>query len=300
MPPKTAPQSQIVGKNSKTSISSPGSLKTPPKKGRKHKQDYTSVDTMSSDTPSPTYGSSARADDVVVQVANTASAGTSPTGADSPGGGAKFKENLNPMYSQNPGSEPLAPQSPTREQLLPQRQEVGGPKGFVEWMLLFPLVVWTWDAWEDLVEMIWKDVKWAQLLTFAATVLVTGYTLYLLERRLQDNLLAQASARELQPPSATANTTGQGDQVNSRSSSNEPPNCHRDCHFRGRSKLVGFLGILCTTSAWCVLEKMVELAFPKTHKLGPYSVLCVTNAALIVVYEKTHKIDLFAKLEELM
>jgi len=78
---------------------------------------------------------------------------------------------------------------------------------------------------------------------------------------------------------------------------------------RWHSRLVGFLGILVTTSAWVIIEKIMDKiddewnhAFPdmKIHHWQLYSGLALLNVALILCYEKWTKTDLFKKLGDLV
>lgn len=78
---------------------------------------------------------------------------------------------------------------------------------------------------------------------------------------------------------------------------------------RWHSRLVGFLGILVTTSAWVIIEKVMDkidevwnVAFPEMRISGwqLYCGLAFLNVLLILCYEKWTKTDLFKKLGDLV
>ena len=134
-------------------------------------------------------------------------------------------------------------------------------RGFMDWLLLFPLVVFVWDAWESFVEKYWgKADKLHQLFTFAITLILSAVSLCVCEQK-------KRSLGRILP---------------------------------FHSKIVGFLGILCTTSTWCALEKIVEILFPAGSGGAVYGALAFFNALLIVGYEHKTKQDIFAGLVDII
>lgn len=156
-------------------------------------------------------------------------------------------------YRTNPSSE-------TEE--VPEVSSSGLKTSATQWLLLFPLVVFVWDAWESLVEKYWgKADKLHQLFTFAITLILSGVSLYVCEQTKRSHVA-------------------------------------RILPFH--SKIVGFLGILCTTSTWCALEKSVEILFPAGSGTAVYCSLAFFNALLIVGYEHKTKQDIFAGLVDII
>lgn len=70
--------------------------------------------------------------------------------------------------------------------------------------------------------------------------------------------------------------------------------------FRSKSKLLALCGILCTTSAWVSLEKLVEVYQPHDKgQLQVYIILAVTNVLIAISYERYYNVDIFSKLNEI-
>lgn len=71
--------------------------------------------------------------------------------------------------------------------------------------------------------------------------------------------------------------------------------------FRWKSRVLGILGILCTSSLWCFLEKCVEWNVSGNHNQRVvYACLFVLNAFCIIAYERYYRVDLFAKLADIV